>query len=162
MSPQLKLCKLLRPRERYSEASYALVNKKAFNTVSYRRRTTEIDWENVHPEIREFWVGFHRECAKRNIPVIPTEFYRTPERQQELYVQGFSKAQKGQSPHQWGCAVDIVHAVKLWDLTKSQWDVMGAIGKEVARKREIKMTWGGDWKFYDPAHWQLYRWEEKI
>ena len=162
LSPHLKLCKLLRPKERYSEASYALVNKKAFDTVSYRRRTTEIDWENVRPEIKEFWVGFHKECVKRNIPVVPSEFYRSPERQQALYVQGFSKAQKGQSPHQWGCAVDIIHSSKGWDLTQKQWEVFGAIGKEVARKRGIKVVWGGDWTFYDPAHWELYRWEQTI
>ena len=59
----------------------------------------------------------------------------------------------------YSAAVDIIHATRGWNLTKKEWDVVGAIGKELARKRNIDIEWGGDWKFYDPAHWQIKSWK---
>jgi len=63
-------------------------------------------------------------------------------------------------------AVDIIHATRGWNLTAKEWQVVGAIGHEIARKRNIDMEWGGDWdghdgrpNFYDPAHWQLKSWK---
>jgi hypothetical protein len=65
--------------------------------------------------------------------------------------------------------VDIIHASRAWNLTKKEWDVLGSIGKEIARKRNLKMEWGGDWdgregrpKFYDPAHWQIKNWRDLL
>ena len=58
--------------------------------------------------------------------------------------------------------MDIVHASRAWNLTKKEWDVLGSIGKEIARKRNLKMEWGGDWKFYDPAHWQIKDWRDQL
>jgi hypothetical protein len=83
---------------------------------------------------------------------------RDEKRQNDLYEQGRSKAKGGNSPHQFGCAVDIVHATRYWQLSKKEWDIIGSIGKEIARKRHLKLDWGGDWDFYDPAHWQLKNW----
>lgn len=161
LSPLLKLCELWKPKQKFSEAAWSLVDQAAFVDRTYRRRTTEIDLEPVHPDIKDFWQAFHKACKRRNIPVVPTEFYRSPQRQQQLFDDGFSRARKGQSPHQYGCAVDIVHARRLWDLSKQEWDVLGAIGKEVARKRNIKIRWGGDFPtFYDPAHWELQDWKK--
>jgi hypothetical protein len=57
-------------------------------------------------------------------------------------------------------AVDIISATKAWDLSKKQWDVIGCIGKEIARKRNLKIDWGGDWDFWDPAHWQIADWRK--
>ena len=44
------------------------------------------------------------------------------------------------------------HAVTL---SRKEWDVLGHIGEEVAAQRGLKLEWGGRWKFYDPAHWQV-------
>ena len=97
-------------------------------------------------------------CSARNIPVLAFEMLRDEQRQNELHAQGRSKAKGGNSPHQYGCAVDIVHATRYWNLSKKEWDIVGSIGKEIARKRNLKLDWGGDWNFYDPAHWQLTNW----
>lgn len=68
----------------------------------------------------------------------------------------------GRSPHQFGMAVDIAHLTRAWDLTAKEWAVIGLIGKEVARKRKIRIVWGGDFKsIYDPAHWELADWKER-
>jgi len=39
---------------------------------------------------------------------------------------------------------------------------MVAIGKEVARKRNIKLDSGHDWNFWDPAHWEIDNWQDQI
>lgn len=83
---------------------------------------------------------------------------RTSAQQQELYVRGVSKAKGFDSPHPNGCAVDIVHSTRAWDLTKSEWSMLGHIGKELAAQNGFKLVWGGDWSFYDPAHWELANW----
>jgi len=105
-----------------------------------------------------FYQAFHKECETRGIPVYAHEFYRSPERQYELHRAGHSKARAGTSPHNSGLAVDIVHSVHHWNLNPDEWDLLGAIGKECARKLNIQVEWGGDWDFYDPAHWQLKNW----
>ena len=85
---------------------------------------------------------------------------RTPDEQNALFVKGVSKARNIQSPHVHGCAVDIVHGVRGWDLTRIEWDIVGHLGYEVARALGIKIQWGGEWSFYDPAHWELEDWRD--
>lgn len=101
-----------------------------------------------------------RRMAKLGVPMFATEVNRSPERQDELYAAGHSKAKRGSSPHQYGCAVDIVHGVKGWDLTLRQWEIVGHVGKEISLEYGWKVVWGGDWKFYDPAHWEMEDWRE--
>jgi len=120
------------------------------------------DYEGVHPDIKMFWKSMETHMAKRNTPVWAFEFVRTKKRQHKLFMEGRSKAKAGKSPHQYGMAVDIVHGTRAWNLTKKEWDVIGQIGKEIARKRKLDMEWGGDWNFYDPAHWQLKNWRDLL
>jgi hypothetical protein len=144
-------------KETYISAAKTLVEKKSFKVkhpVSEKFR-----WS--HPDIQKFTIAFINECGKEGINVRAFEMYRTPERQMELYDQGVSNAISGDSPHQFGCAVDIISTPRAWQLTKKEWAVFGMIGKEIARKKNIPMTWGGDFKsLYDPAHWELTNWRE--
>ncbi|TNE66278.1 MAG: hypothetical protein EP336_10400 [Rhodobacteraceae bacterium] len=116
------------------------------------------NFEGVHPQIVDFYRAFQKELKRRNIPFYAFEFKRSLQRQARLLKAGVTKARPGQSPHQYGLAVDLVSVTDHWGLTKKQWAVIGAIGKEVARKRGCDIEWGGDWSFYDPAHWQLANW----
>lgn len=141
------------------EAAAFMVDRPAITTKAYRDRQV-YQWTGVHPDIIEFTRKFIKELERRGIPMYAFELMRTPERQNNLLANGRSKAKAWSSPHQYGCAVDIVSHTKYWDLTPKQWDVLGAIGKEIARKMNVELTWGGDWKFYDPAHWQLTNWRE--
>lgn len=121
------------------------------------------DYSCVHPDIVEFHEKLIAELAKRQMPFHAFELYRSPERQNRLLKHGVTKAKGGQSPHNYGMAVDLVHDKRFWDLTRTQWDVIGAIGKEVARKMGVKVTWGGDFRsFYDPAHWELEDWRKQL
>lgn len=142
----------------YTAAAYSLADGKAIRRAETARVFTEVEYEGVHPDIVDFWKAMQKAMKGRNISVLAFEMLRSDERQNALYADGKSKAKAGQSPHQYGCAVDIVHARKYWNLSKKEWDIIGSIGKEVARKRHIKIEWGGDWDFYDPAHWQLKNW----
>jgi len=87
---------------------------------------------------------------------------RTAERQQELYDKGFTKAKPGFGAHQYGMAVDCIIGHKGWNLSKKEWACLCAIGKEVARRRNLKIESGYDWDFWDPAHWELIGWQQKI
>ena len=135
---------------------------RSLATQKYKEVTKAYDYRGVHPDIVVFWRAFDKHCKKRNIPLWAFEFVRSKKRQATLYQKGRSKAKAGESPHQYGMAVDVVHATRSWNLTKKEWDVLGSIGKEIARKKNLKMEWGGDWKFYDPAHWQIKDWRDQL
>jgi hypothetical protein len=111
--------------------------------------------EGAHWHILDFERLFIRQCFKMGIPMFAHSLVRTHAEQTMLYVKGVSKAKAGQSWHNFGQAVDIVHSVKAWNLTDHEWRLLGHIGKEVAARNNIKVRWGGDWSFYDPAHWEL-------
>jgi len=130
-----------------------------FLTVVQKQRGNE-DWQGVHPDIKRFWLAFRKAMDERSIPFYAFELMRSEARQQILFERGRSKAKSGQSPHQYGCAIDTVHCTRFWGLSHKEWEVVGVIGKEVARKCNIKMSWGGDWKFFDPVHWQLENWKD--
>lgn len=144
----------------YIEAAKSLKEVRARKLAKNRDRMTVFDQEGMHPDMIRFVKAMNKQFAQREYAMYPFELLRTPERQAKLYKQGRTKAMAGQSPHQYGCAVDIISCVKYWDLTPNQWEVIGAIGKEVARRLKIKVVWGGDWKFYDPAHWEIENWRD--
>ncbi|WP_111732835.1 M15 family metallopeptidase [Roseovarius amoyensis] len=144
----------------YQAAAVNLVNFPYLKTRDYRHKKEKTDRTGVHPWVIEFFLSLQKEFERRGYPMFAFEFYRSDERQQALYVKGVTKARGAQSAHNWGCAVDIVHCERFWDLTPKEWGVIGAIGKEVARKRNLQVVWGGDWDFYDPAHWQLAHWRD--
>jgi len=89
-----------------------------------------------------------------------------------------TQARPGQSPHNWGLAVDYVidtdHAHPYWAeeaLPTGAWDT-GYDGKTLARPnvklvwerygravKEADLEWGGHWKFVDMPHAQLFGWD---
>jgi hypothetical protein len=138
----------------------SLVDWSVIKSKRYQRQLVKTPRGNMHPRMVEFSLKFNLELQKRGVPFYVFEFHRSAERQNDLKAGGLSKASGGRSPHQWGFAFDLVHCTKYWDLTPKQWAFVGAIGKEVARRMKLKVVWGGDWDFYDPAHWQLANWKE--
>jgi hypothetical protein len=137
-----------------------------YDTVASARYRTQIiktDHRGTHPAIVAFYARFQRMLAAQGYPFYAHEFLRDRARQAVLFEQGHSRARPGESAHNWGCAVDVIHARKGWELhqdNRKAWALVGAIGKEAARKCGVKLTWGGDWAFWDPAHWELENWRE--
>ena len=128
------------------------------------RRYAEQQWRarrtGAHPDILEFESALVRRWEKLGVPMFTHECVRSAERQDELFRDGFSKARAGSSAHEFGCAVDVVHGVLGWNLDARQWGLVAHVGKEVAAQKGIAVVWGGDWKFYDPAHWELETWKQ--
>lgn len=154
--------------ETFQQARAEMIDRDM--TVS--RRYQEQQWRalriGAHPQIIEFTVMFIAKMKKLNIPMYPNEIVRTHARQKQLVQEGKSKAQGAKAPHPYGCAVDIVHSVHGWSLSKKQWQLVGQLGKELAIQRGIAIVWGGDWPplveqvGWDPAHWQLKHWREDM
>lgn len=148
--------------ETYSEALRRLTSKVQTNSANHRAQQWRANRNGVDPDMLDFERMFVRRLTKMNIPVFAHNMMRTPAEQDELYVKGVTKARGGESPHNYGMAGDIIHSLYAWDIPKECWDVLGHIGKEVASSAGIAVTWGGDWKFWDPAHWELSDWKERV
>lgn len=146
---------LLLPRSHQVSAE-RLVDPSVFSRPKFVARV--LDTTNLDPVLQDFINAFLKELDKRKMPFFVSEAYRPRERQNALFKQGVSKARWGQSAHNFGLGVDIVHFTRFWGLTPKEWAIIGLIGKEVARKRGVSVVWGGDWSFYDPAHWELSDW----
>lgn len=119
----------------------------------------------AHPDILEFRRVFIKRMAKVGVPMFASEIWRTHERQDQLKADGFSNASGGNSPHQYGLAVDIVHSTLGWQLDQRQWALVGEIGKDLITQSGFALEWGGDWKTKlfpegDPAHWQVINWRD--
>lgn len=146
----------------HQAAAVALVDPAVLETIGYRNRVLSVSLTDCHHEVRDFTRAFLSELNKRGMPFFVHSACRTDREQNSLFARGVTKARAGQSPHNHGMAVDIVHYGRYWDLTEKEWAVIGLIGKEVARRRNVKVTWGGDWKFFDPAHWELANWSSRV
>ena len=142
-------------------AELRLISDRSFClSERYKAQQTRVPRAGSHPDIVEFERRFVARCRKIGVPLFAHCFLRSAAEQNKLFAAGTSKARAWESPHNFGLAVDIVHGTKAWDLTRKQWDLIGHIGKEVAAQLGLKVVWGGDWKFYDPAHWELANWRD--
>ncbi|UYD39167.1 MAG: peptidase [Wigfec virus K19_56] len=154
--------------EEYKAARAALVNREMCGSRKYQEQQWRALRLGAHPDIILFTRYFCAKLKKIGIPVFASEIVRTPQRQRQLYEQGFSKAVGAKAPHPYGCAVDLVHSVHGWNLSQKQWEFFGVLGKELAIQRGIAITWGGDWPplkekvGWDPAHWQLKHWRQEM
>lgn len=152
----------------YREARRAMIDAEFLRSEKWQEQQWRAMRIGAHPQIIDFTRYMIAKFKKLNIPLFASEIVRTHERQAALYADGFSKAQGAKAPHPYGCAVDIVHSIHGWTLTKKQWELMGELGKEVARQRGSAIVWGGDWPpiidrvGWDPAHWQLKAWRQEM
>lgn len=139
-----------------------MANKPFLASRKYQEQQSRADRQGVHPDILEFEKRMVRRMGKLDVPIFASEVMRTAERQNDLYALGNSKAKGGQSPHQYGCAIDLVHSVHGWNLDRKAWELIGHVGQEIIAQAGlaiVSFAWGGDWKFYDPAHWQVEDWK---
>lgn len=136
-------------------------NPQFLGGLKYREQQLRAGTEFAHPDIVRFAQRLVLEARRYGVPLFPHEFYRSAARQAQLKADGFSRAGPGLSPHNSGLAVDVIHGVRAWDLSRHEWAAIGAMGKQVARSMGLKIVWGGDFRsIYDPAHWELENWRE--
>lgn len=152
---------IFRLPDTHKAAAARLIDPAAIRSPVYLKRKHTARLEQLRPEMQLFVTRFLKEMEARKMPFIFFSGFRGEAEQNALFKLGTSKAKFGQSAHNFGAACDMVHAFRYWDLSRKEWDVVGLIGKEVARKLNLKVTWGGDWRDpYDPAHWQLANWRD--
>nr|QJB21342.1 MAG: hypothetical protein [Microvirus sp.] len=144
----------------YGAELRAIMDRPFTHSERYKAQQTRALRAGAHPDVIEFERRLVARFRKLGVPMWAHCFVRSDADQNALFVRGLSKARAGESPHNYGLAVDIVHGTKAWELTRKQWELVGHVGKEVARQLGIDVEWGGDWKFYDPAHWELSSWRD--
>lgn len=144
----------------YKAALRELVNRQFLASVRYSEQQLRADRPRCHPELILWEKAFIKRLKAMGVPAFCHCAYRSDEAQQQMLDAGTSRAGPGQSPHNYGLAVDIIHGTLAWELRRKAWDIVGHVGKEVAHQRGLKLEWGGDWAFYDPAHWQMAGWKE--
>lgn len=144
----------------FGEALRVMVDRPFLASQKWQEQQGRASREGAHRDILDFERVLIKRMGKLGVPMFAHWVVRTEKQQLELFQGGHSKDSPadGQWPHR-GCAVDIVHSVKGWGLSKSQWALVGHVGKELALQRGLKVDWGGDWRFYDPAHWQITGWK---
>lgn len=144
----------------YSLELRGMTDRAFLASERYSDQQGRADRTGAHPDIIEFERKLIKRAAKLGVPLFAHAVTRGATEQNRLYVQGHTKARAGESPHNFGAAVDIIHGTKGWNLTRKQWEIVGHLGKELAASLGLRVKWGGDWKFYDPAHWELTDWRE--
>lgn len=145
----------------FGSAMRAMVNRPFVESQKYRDQQMRVERWGAHPDILEFEKRLVTRMRKQGVPLFCLCLWRGEGDQTAAYVRGNSKAKWGQSPHNYGMAVDIIHGVRGYDIDTKSWALLGHIGKEISVQSGIAITWGGDWKFYDPAHWELAQWKSQ-
>lgn len=138
------------------------VHQSFFTLESTLRQFERADWQHVEPRLMRFTALLIEAFRRQGIPLYPHSAFRTSEEQRELVRKGVSKTPPPIAAHCQGCAVDIVHGRYHWELSRNEWAAIGKIGKMVAQSMGLDVTWGGDWSFYDPAHWEIKGWRDLV
>lgn len=131
-------------------------------TPLYQEQQWRANREMCDLGLLEFEKKFVRIAKERyGVPLFCHTARRTAVEQERLHREGRSKVLDG--PHMHGLAVDIIHGTRAWSLSRSQWSILGHIGKEVMKSinPKISLEWGGDWRYYDPAHWEVSEWRKR-
>lgn len=120
------------------------------------------DWQSVDVRIQRFAATMVDRFRSIGVPLYVHCAFRTVGQQAVLVASGKSRVKGPRAPHCQGVAVDIVHSKFHWELSRTEWGILGAYGKQVASSLGLKVVWGGDWDFFDPAHWELEGWRSSM
>lgn len=149
---------------RFQAALNAMRNPGFLKSPKYQQQQKRALREGAHPQILEFERKLVKRLAEMGVPVFAACVVRTYDEQASAYARGVSKDSPadGLWPHR-AFAVDIIHGTLGYmdkPVIPNAWAIIGHVGKEVAASMGIKITWGGDWTFYDPAHFELTGWKQ--
>jgi hypothetical protein len=137
-----------------------MVDREFCFSKKYGEQQFRADRFGAQPDVLKFERLLVKRAFKLGVPLFAHCVIRGGADQNEMFRQGKSKARAGESPHNYGAAVDVIHGTKAWALSRKQWLIVGHLGKEAAAAAGLAVVWGGDWSFWDPAHWELADWRE--
>lgn len=144
----------------YASGLRAIVARDFLLSEKHQEQQWRADRKGADHRILLFEHKFLLRMEKLGVPMFAHCVVRSLAEQTARFVQGNSKAKAGQSPHNYGLAVDLIHGIWAWQIADESWRVIGHIGKEIAAQNGLKLTWGGDFKnLWDPAHWELTDWK---
>jgi len=135
-----------------------------FHSNGWLRQSERADWAHVDPRLAYWAACFVEAGRKRGVPLYVHTALRDKAEQDRLNKLGHSKAAYPLSAHNIGEAVDIVHGVFHWEMTRDEWKYLHVLGERVLERvnaplrkaDKLALTWGGDFKsLYDPAHWEI-------
>lgn len=148
--------------KRYNVPERLSVRKEYFTSDTYLRQQDRADWQQTDAQLCRFVAYLVHDARKRGIPLFVHSAFRTEAEQNALRAKGRSKASYPNAPHCQGFAADVVHSRYAWMLTDDEWLYIGKLGKDIAKRLGIDVVWGGDWSFYDPAHWEIRDWRQQV
>lgn len=137
----------------------------------YMSQLERADWLHVDPRLMYWAARFIDAAKKRGIPLYVHCALRDKAEQDRVYSRGHSKAKYPRSAHNIGEAVDIVHGVYHWDMSKAEWAYLHTLGQlvldkvnaELPKSEKLVLTWGGGFKsLYDPAHWEISDFRQRL
>lgn len=147
---------------RFTAAERLKVGPAYFTRDSYLRQQHRADYQQVSPELMVFGARLVFAFRKKQVPLYVHSAFRTAAEQKAAFDRGVSKVKWPHASHCQGAALDIVHGSYHWDMNKAEWDTIGHVGKIIADRMGLQLTWGGDWSFWDPAHWELADWRDNV
>lgn len=136
---------------KYAEAVGYLRRGTFLKTARYREQQWSANRTGAAEPLLEFERAFVKRMAALGIPVFAKTVVVPNEVQARLFVTGKSEWRAGESPHNRGVAVEIVHSLRD-DLPKICWEIFHHVGKETARALGLQVEWGGPTK---PGLWTL-------
>lgn len=147
----------------YSAGLRAIVARDFLLGERYQEQQWRANRVGADYRILLFEHVFLARMRKLGVPMFAHCVVRSMAEQTQRFVEGHSKARAGESAHNFGFAIDLIHSLRAWDLPRESWEDIGHIGKEVAAQNGLKLVWGGDWKtLWDPAHWELQGWRDLV
>lgn len=157
------------PNQGLPLALAGLVNREFLATERWKDQQKRAVREGAHPKVLKFTDAVIRRFARVGIPMFPHAIVRTPEEQARLYETGVSRDSPADGiwPHK-GCAVDLIHSVKGWNMNDDEWKLVCHLAQEVSDQMGLGMECGIKWEpnangvGWDPAHWQLRKWKTLI
>lgn len=151
----------------YFDAPQRLQRQAHFYSPGWLRQQDRANWSGVDPRIQLHAARLIEALQRCGIPAFVHCAMRTKAEQDAAFAAGHSKLQWPRAAHCVGGAVDIVHGVFAWDLSPMEWALIGKLGLDLHNRlmlglpeaRRYGIVWGGNWSFYDPAHWELSDWQ---
>lgn len=128
--------------------------------LNWQRDQVRADWSNVDVRLKAWSRRVVKAAADRGVPLYVHTAMRSQAEQERLKADGFSQLTSG--PHQRGVALDLVHTVHAWDMTRDEWQFLHDFAMSFW-KETVPLRWGGDFQsLYDPAHYELHPWREVV
>lgn len=141
-----------------------------FHNSAYLRQQERAIYNHADPRLIVWAATFQAMAKSRGIPLYVHAALRGEAEQNALAAKGNSKLRYPSSAHNIGEAVDIVHGVFHWDMSEKEWEYLHALGRlaldrvnaHLRGPNKLDLAWGGNWSFYDPAHWEIRDYRQRL